>query len=115
MKKLQCVLATFATLSLIVIAVNLTIMTSKTLSPSTTAKLLPVETPDNVMEVISKVSVDFDGFGADVGYLVKDGNRLTVAHVGSGSMLDRMVAPKYLTKVMYSNGETHYWPLSLVN
>lgn len=64
-----------------------------------------------VVQVIGRATVPFDGLGAEIGFLVTDGQKFMIVHYDEGSMAAKGWEPKYLTLMTFSNGETSVAPL----
>lgn len=106
-------IASIIALALIAIAINLTIMTVQQGQSSNEHQLRgKVNGVDSeLVEVVSRVTMPYDGIGATYGYLVRRGNELDVVYYDQGSHLANMDAPKYLEVVRYADGKTGIQPV----
>jgi hypothetical protein len=96
-------------LALIVIAVNMTYSNVTAASPKS-----PANTEGKVLQVIGRAYVTFDGFGANTGFLVKDGDNFRVLHYDEGSVAaNEMFQPKYVSVFQTRNGQVSWAPVSV--
>lgn len=97
MKKIQAVIA----IALSVIALNMTF--TNFIKGSGTPEASVRE--EKVLPVIGRVTSTFDGFGVEIGFLVKDGQDLKVLRYDKGSIADNPAyQPKYLNVTKRSDG-----------
>lgn len=94
MKKLLFVIA----IALVAIAAN---MTYQTLTSSGQQKEPHPFAKEEVVKVMGKYETQFDGFGAETGFLVQTNQGLTVVPFDEGSMAGAMASPEYISV---------YWP-----
>jgi hypothetical protein len=91
------IIGTVIAIALVVIATNLTIMNKTAHAPAPQAKV-----EERVVEVIGRVDTVFDGLGVDTGFLVRDGNKLSIVHYDQGSLAaQKGYEPKYLVVVKF--------------
>lgn len=101
-----------ATGALVVIAVNTKVISSELVTLNTRQQeQISDVMKEKVLPVVGRVTIPFDGLGADVGFLVKDGEQYSVARYGALIPDTPGWEPKYITKVKYSNGQVSYAPL----
>ena len=101
------------TLALVVIAINMTYSNLRT-PASIPVKTEQVKAEQKVVRVLGRVSSVFDGFGTEVGFLVKDGDKLTIARYDKGSMADLPgYKPQFINVVTYANGQTVLDPITV--
>lgn len=88
-------------IAMVVIALNMTYSNMRSADP----KPAPVTSEEKVLPVVGRVSVAFDGMGADIGFLVQDGPNLQVVRYDEGSMAaNRAYQPKLLQVTKFSDG-----------
>ena len=97
-------------LSLVVVAANMTVSNLNVIGDD--GQATPV--PEKVVEVIGKATLPFDGIGATVGYIVKDGTSYKIVRFDGGSMAAQTASPEFLTVYEADNGEIYTQPI-LVN
>ena len=96
--------------ALVAIALNMT-YSNLHQQPTQTSALVREE---KVLPVIGRVTTSFDGFGAHVGFLARDGNNLTLVHFDPGSMADNSAfEPKYIVVTTLNNGQTVLDPVTV--
>ena len=99
MKKIQAVIA----IALWVIALNMT-YSNFNKGPVTSVPVV-VDSEEKVLPVIGRVSVAFDGLGAEVGFLVQDGQNLKLLPFDQGSLASNPAyQPKYLKVTRFADG-----------
>lgn len=96
-------------LASVVIALNMTYSNlHKTLQEP------PENTGEKVLSVVGRAWTTFDGFGATMGFLVRDGENFKIVPYDSGSMADNPAfLPKYVSTVRYANGQTVVYPITV--
>jgi len=95
--------------ALIVIAVNMTYS-----NIPKTAEKAPADIEEKVLPVMGRVTFPFDGYGATVGFLVKDGDSYNILRYDEGSMADNdAFQPKYVTYAKFSNGKVAWNPVTV--
>jgi hypothetical protein len=100
-------------LALVVIAAN---MTYSNLRAPVNAQIKGerVKAEQKVVRVVGRVSSVFDGFGTEVGFLVKDGDKLEIARYDKGSLADQAGwKPQYINVVTYADGQTVLDPITV--
>jgi hypothetical protein len=89
------------TIALIVIALNMTYSTifgQKSVTQSQSTVTQTAQTEDRVLPVVGRASINFDGLGSSVGFVVRDGENFRIVRYDKGSMMDNeSFKPKYLT------------------
>jgi hypothetical protein len=96
------------TASFVIALASVVIALNMTYSNFHTADQKPPENmEERVLPVVGRAWTTFDGMGATVGFLVKDGENFKIVPYDSGSMADNPAfLPKYVTTVRYANGQT---------
>ena len=103
----------FIALALIVIAINMTYSNLHTPN-KVLVKSEQVKVEQRVVRVLGRVNSVFDGIGTEVGFLVKDGDKLSIAHYDKGSMADQPgYKPQYVNIVKFANGKTILDPITV--
>jgi hypothetical protein len=82
--------------------------------PSILKKKESVAIEEKVLPVIGRVTLVFDGQGATMGLLVKDGDDLKILHYDqSSSAANTDFQPKYVSYVKFTNGNVAWNPLTV--
>ena len=100
-------------LALIVIACNMTYSNLRT-PVNVLAKVEQVKAEQKVVRVLGRVNSVFDGMGVEVGFLVKDGDKLAIVRYDQGSMAAQPgYKPEYVNVVTYADGRTDLDPITV--
>ncbi|PJE74064.1 MAG: hypothetical protein COV01_03120 [Candidatus Taylorbacteria bacterium CG10_big_fil_rev_8_21_14_0_10_41_48] len=105
------IISSVIALALSVIAIN---MTYSNIHSTTTSIKNEVKMEQKVVRVVGRVTSVFDGLGADVGFLVKDGDKMSIARYDKGSMADMSDwRPEYVNMITFSDGRTVMDPITV--
>lgn len=99
-KKMKGILSVIA-IALVVIAANLTYQTVTTSKAQAQKETIRPFAQEQVVKVLGKYEVQFDGLGATTGFLVESKEGLYVVPFDKGSMAGASASPEYLSV---------YWP-----
>jgi len=96
-------------IALVVIAINMTYSNFPK-----TAEKQDQGIEEKVSPVIGRATFTFDGLGASVGFLIKEGDEYKIARYDQGSSAaNDGYQPKFLTMVKLTNGKVVYNPLQV--
>lgn len=72
-----------------------------------------IKPSEEVVSIVGKCDIAFDGNGATVGFIVKNGEKMELVRFDVASPFAKTDAPKYLLRTKYADGKIDYSPLYL--
>lgn len=100
-------------LALIAIALNMT-YTNFRMPVSVPSIDQQAKAAQKVVRVIGRATSVFDGLGSEIGFLVMDGDKMTIARYDAGSMASQPgYKPQYINVVTYADGRTELDPITV--